>query len=166
MPSPNGTTDEYSANIELLYTRVLPYSNILFPARSCDKNVNGGQYADPTQPSSTNQNQQNQINGGGQGGNLELNLVWLIARHLGWTVDNEENRGALLIDRRLLIATQWLNNTIMAFSLLASLLSRKFQLITTSPVSVKGTRFGFWQVVYMNLPFQSPIQNMASNQMR
>jgi hypothetical protein len=49
------------------------------------------------------------------------------------TVDDDQSRGAILVDRRVLIAVQWFSNTIMVFSLLASLLSRKFKLVKTIP---------------------------------
>jgi hypothetical protein len=81
----------------------------------------------------------------------------MIARHFGWVVDDEENRGSMLIDRRLLIATQWLSNTIMTFSLLASLLSRKFLLITPFPVGARGTREMLWQDIYTNLSFTNSV---------
>ena len=49
------------------------------------------------------------------------------------TVDDDRSRGSILVDRRVLIALQWFSNTIMVFSLLASLLSRKFKLVKTIP---------------------------------
>jgi hypothetical protein len=48
-------------------------------------------------------------------------------------VDDDSSRGAILVDRRILIAVQWFSNTIMVFSLIGSLLSRKFRLVRTIP---------------------------------
>ena len=151
LPSPKRDANEYDASLQTLYTRVQPYAHMLFPSRSGQRAVASENLEQHTSPRIVNQQNQRNIN-------LDLNILWLIARHLGWFVDDDQNRGSLLVDRRLLIANQWLSNTLMIFSLLASLLSRKFQLITSSPVDI---RVGFWQDVYMSLPVLNPIQHVV-----
>ncbi|KAL9183382.1 hypothetical protein ACHAXT_005169 [Thalassiosira profunda] len=153
-PKWNGDGHAFDNSILTLYTTVQPYSHLLFPARlQICGNDEQGSGENQLRDAQGQRNQQQ--GGGGQGHNpLELNIVWLIARHLGWVVDDEEHRGSLLVDRRLLIATQWLSNTLLVWSLLASLLSRHFELITSSPVDV---RVGFWQDVYMHIPVRTSI---------
>lgn len=112
-----------------LYSRVQPYSKIIFPSLDQDNENSSDEARSDIQ--SNHQNQQPQPND--HVGMLELNIVWLIARHLGWTVDDDRSRGAILVDRRILVAVQWFSNTIMTFSLLGSLLSRRFKLVKTIP---------------------------------
>jgi len=144
-----GETHLHDTSILALYTRVQPYTHVLFPARTGETRPaeqNNQQRSNPQ----IRQNQQ-------QGAVDDIKVLWMIARHFGWVVDDEENRGSMLIDRRLLIATQWLSNTIMTFSLLASLLSRKFLLITPYPVGARGTREMLWQDIYTNLSFTNSV---------
>ena len=152
-----GETHLHDTSILALYTRVQPYTHVLFPARTGETRPaeqNNQQRSNPQ----IRQNQQ-------QGAVDDINVLWMIARHFGWVVDDEENRGSILIDRRLLIATQWLSNTIMTFSLLASLLSRKFLLITPFPVGARGTRGMLWQDMYTNLSFTNSVHT-ARNMIR
>jgi hypothetical protein len=140
-----GETDLY--DILALYTIVQPFTRVMFPARTGETRSD----EQNNQQRTNLQIQQNQQ----QGAVDDINVLWLIARHLNWAVDDEENRGSILIDRRLLIATQWLSNSIMTFSLLASLLSRKFHLIAPFPVHVRVKRVRPWQDIYTNLVFSS-----------
>ncbi|KAL7503966.1 hypothetical protein ACHAXN_002093 [Cyclotella atomus] len=119
-----------------LYSRVNPY----FPSMH-------------RQDSLPETNHSRAIQGGvNQNVMAELNIVWLIARHLGWTVDDDRSCGTLLVDRRILVALQWFSNTIMVFSLLGSLLSRKFKLVKSIPpdlhffdaVKIPSADMRFW----------------------
>ena len=69
-----------------------------------------------------------------QGGPRIINLLWLISSHLGWTVDDDRKPGAVLVERGILIATQWLSNTLFALPLFLTLIARYFRLITPSPL--------------------------------
>ena len=82
---------------------------------------------------------------------IALNVVMLIAMHLGWTIDDDYKGGFLLVDRRLLISAQWFANTIITASLLASLLSRKIMLINPFPAN-GAMQVGFWSSAPMK-PF-------------
>ena len=118
LSSPRGQRDE-DTSIASLYTRVQPYSDIVFPM-----------IPDTQRPTESPANSPQPQRNNGENNlalNLpDLNVVWLITRHLGWTVDDDENRGSVMVDRRILIAVQWFSNTIMVSSLLASLLSRRY----------------------------------------
>lgn len=108
LSSPAGDP-EGAGDIVSLYSRVIPYSNIISPS------VQHQDCLSETNRSRVPQGGVNQNNV-----MVELNIVWLIARHLGWTVDDDRSCGTLLVDRRILIALQWFSNTIMVFSLLGS----------------------------------------------
>jgi len=145
--------DNFCDSINILYTKVQPYANILHPstveASACEDESQSQQSQVPLV-----RNQQNDAF-------LALNVIMLIAMHLGWTIDDDYRGGFLLVDRRLLIAAQWFSNTIMTASLLASLLSRKFLLINPFPVD------GVMQVGFRSgMPMKPfPVQ-MASSQTR
>jgi len=49
--------------------------------------------------------------------------IWTICEYFGFSINDEQTQ-QLLIDRRILIATQWLSNTLMIFPLLCSLIAR------------------------------------------
>eukprot|EP00804_Cyclotella_cryptica_P001618 CCRYP_014943-RA/>CCRYP_014943-RA protein AED:0.27 eAED:0.27 QI:197/1/1/1/1/1/3/0/1278 len=130
LSSPMGD-HERNCDIVSIYSRVQPYSKIIFPSIPGHLEVSQNAYM-----TSANTQVQPPRHGDAVPNGLlvqELNIVWLIARHLGWTVDDDQSRGAILVDRRVLIAVQWFSNTIMVFSLLASLLSRKFKLVKSIP---------------------------------
>ena len=145
-----GETDNFCDSINVLYTKVQPYANILHPAR-----VEANAHEDESQSQQSqipiDRNQQNDAV-------LALNVIMLIAMHLGWTIDDDYRGGFLLVDRRLLIATQWFSNTIMTASLLASLLSRKILLVNPFPVD------GVMQVGFRSgMPMKPfPVQTASS----
>ena len=70
----------------------------------------------------------------GAGGPRIINLLWLISSHLGWSVDDDHRPGAHHVERGILIATQWLSNTLMALPLFLTLVARYLMFITPSPL--------------------------------
>ena len=145
----------FSEEINLLYTKVQPYADILYPSVGEDEADNSdGEYPSQQIRNPVNQNQENDAL-------LALNVMMLIAMHLGWTIDDDYRGGFLIVDRRLLIATQWFANTIMTASLLASLISRKILLINPFPVN------GAIQAGYReSISIRALSLQMASSQMR
>jgi hypothetical protein len=119
-------SDSFCNCISVLYTKVQPYSNILHPSMVTEDTLEEENQSQHGQVP-VNRNQQIEAV-------LAMNVIMLIAMHLGWTIDDNYRGGFLLVDRRLLIAAQWFSNTIMTASLLASLLSRKILLINPYPV--------------------------------
>ena len=88
LSSPPGDHKE-NCDILSIYSHVQPYSKIVFPS-SCVRNSQNFQTEVGPNPSGSGTiNHQNQvpqpIPGLEQNGIAELNIVWLIARHLGWT---------------------------------------------------------------------------------
>ncbi|KAL7554819.1 hypothetical protein ACHAWF_018403, partial [Thalassiosira exigua] len=163
LSSPNRGAPDFDGSVLTLYTRVQSYSHIISPDWVEGGGRSDEQRTEVDQPSENQQERQDPNNGVEQVFNLDLNIVWLIARHLGWVVDDEDNRGSLLVDRRLLIASQWLSNSIMVISLLLSLLSRRFLFVTPYPVEFQ---VGFWKKAYVSLPLLSSVQGgMSRSQM-
>jgi hypothetical protein len=148
-----GDNDNYCDSIKILYTKAQPYANILHPSM-VEANAHDDESQSQQSQVPIDRNQQNDAV-------LALNVIMLIAMHLGWTIDDDYRGGFLLVDRRLLIATQWFSNTIMTASLLASLLSRKILLINPFPVD------GVMQVGFRSgMPMKPfPVQT-ASSQIR
>ena len=72
--------------------------------------------------------------GGGVGAPRIINLLWLISFHIGWSVDDDRKPGAHHVERGILIATQWLSNTLMALPLFLTLVARYLMFITPSPL--------------------------------
>ena len=70
-----------------IYTHVKPYSKIIFPSTCVQNNHNSQTMTDSNSSGVINdENQEHQqIPRVEQNGIAELNIVWLIARHLGWT---------------------------------------------------------------------------------
>jgi hypothetical protein len=68
------------------------------------------------------------------GGPRIINLLWLISSHLGWSVDDDRRPGAHHIERGILIATQWLSNTLMTLPLFLTLVARSLMFITPAPL--------------------------------
>ena len=68
------------------------------------------------------------------GGLRLLNSFWYICEQVGWTVVDEDNPGLTLVNRRLLIATQVLSNSLVTFPLFLSLVARYLSLISTHPI--------------------------------
>jgi len=74
------------------------------------------------------------IVGNGRGPRL-FNLLWTLSAHLGWNVDGEQSGEACItVDRRFLIATQWVANSISMLPLLFTLLARATNRITIRPI--------------------------------
>ena len=127
----------FCASINMLYTKVQPYANILHPSME-EEDIQNQEVESRNQQNHVpiDRNQQNDAV-------LALNVIMLIAMHLGWTIDDDYRGGFLLVDRRLLISAQWFANTIITASLLASLLSRKIMLINPFPAN-RAMQVGFW----------------------
>jgi hypothetical protein len=123
--------DNFSISTDVLYTKVQPYANMLHPSMGEEENQKETNEEESQLNQSAVQDRNNQQNDQEV---LAMNLIMLIATHMGWTIDDDYRGGFLLVDRRLLIACQWFSNTIMTASLLASLLSRKILLINPFPV--------------------------------
>ena len=63
------------------------------------------------------------------------NILWAFSSQLGWTVDGNQSKDSVYVDRRILIAAQCLSLTLMMLPLLVTLFSRYFQLIPALPTS-------------------------------
>ena len=74
---------------------------------------------------------------GGNGGNgpRVVNLIWLMSAHFGWAIDETQGAASVLVDRKILIATQWVSNSLMTLPLLWTLLARYVQWITSKPIN-------------------------------
>jgi hypothetical protein len=68
------------------------------------------------------------------GGPRLVNLLWLMSAHFGWTVDDTQGAGSVLVDRKILIASQWVSNSLMAMPLLWTLLARYVKRIAPRPI--------------------------------
>ena len=123
--------DNFSISTDVLYTKVQPYESLLHPSMGDEENQEEADEEESRLQQSAVRDRNNQQNDQEV---LAMNLIMLIATHMGWTIDDDYRGGFLLVDRRLLIACQWFSNTIMTASLLASLLSRKILLINPFPV--------------------------------
>ena len=85
-----------------------------------------------------------------------INLLWLISAQLGWSVNDDRNPGAVLVERGILIAAQWLSNTLMALPIFLTLVARYTMRIMASPLDY-----------YLDgLPYvqQSQMQYLSSNE--
>lgn len=90
---PNKYNMEYATQI--FTHRVQPYANILFPSPIQDIQCDNVSTEEPNQ-AYLNTGNGNHRNVDEQIEALllqELNIVWLIARFFGWTVDDDANRG-------------------------------------------------------------------------
>lgn len=73
---------------------------------------------------------------GAQGnGPRVVNLLWLMSAHFGWAVDDTQGAASVLVDRKILIATQWVSNSLMTLPLLWTLLARYVKWITSKPIN-------------------------------
>ena len=63
-----------------------------------------------------------------------FNLFWLMSSHFGWNVAESQGGLPVLVDRQILIASQWVANSLMALPLLYTLLARAAGWITTKPL--------------------------------
>ena len=63
-----------------------------------------------------------------------LNLLWVLSAHLGWTVDENHGTSSVYVDRRILIAAQWLSISLMVSPLFWTLFARYAQWVPTKPV--------------------------------
>jgi len=73
---------------------------------------------------------------GAQGnGPRVVNLLWLMSAHFGWAVDETQGAASVLVDRKILIATQWVSNSLMTLPLLWTLLARYVKWITSKPIN-------------------------------
>ena len=64
-----------------------------------------------------------------------INVLWLMSAHFGWAVDDTQGAGSVLVDRQILIATQWVSNSLMTLPLLWTLLARYVKRITSKPIN-------------------------------
>ena len=53
-----------------------------------------------------------------------MNIVWTVCDALGWACVDDSSPGLILIDRRIVIATVWLSNSLVAFPLFWTLMAR------------------------------------------
>ena len=63
-----------------------------------------------------------------------FNLFWLMSSQLGWSINESHGGSPVHVDRRVLIAAQWVANALMTFPLLYTLLARAFGSITPKPL--------------------------------
>ena len=63
-----------------------------------------------------------------------INLLWLLSARLGWRVDDGRRPGAMFVNRGILIAAQWLANTLAALPLALSLTARFALLVPSVPL--------------------------------
>ena len=135
---------------ELVSLHVRPSNDRLVPARGTTENGNDDELSRgpgeaPNRAVNVARQQQPPQNGHQNGrpqpfvdanvrGPQVVNLLWLISAHFGWTVDNTQGAGSVLVDRRILIASQWISNSLMAMPLLWTLLARYVKWITPKPI--------------------------------
>jgi hypothetical protein len=152
--------DNFSISTGVLYTKVQPYANLLHPSMREEENQEENNEEESQLQQSAVRDRNNQQNDQEV---LAMNLIMLIATHMGWTIDDDYKGGFLLVDRRLLIACQWFSNTIMTASLLASLLSRKILLINPFPVDgvMQVGWFGSGGVPSKTFPVHTATSNLT-----
>ena len=63
-----------------------------------------------------------------------LNALWYMTSQFGWSVDDESRPGEIIVDRRIMIAAQWLSNSLMFLPLLWTLYARWAQVISPLPL--------------------------------
>lgn len=73
------------------------------------------------------------IVGNGRGPRL-FNLLWTLSSHLGWNVEEGQEGPSILVDRRILIASQWVANSLVMLPMLYTLLARASNRITPKPI--------------------------------
>jgi hypothetical protein len=68
------------------------------------------------------------------GGLRFFNALWYLSSQVGWSVDDEANPGEIIVDRRIMIATQWVSNSLMFLPLLWTLIARWAMLVSPIPL--------------------------------
>ena len=63
-----------------------------------------------------------------------FNLLWVLSAHLGWTVDDNQGVGSVYVDRRILIAGQWISICLVMLPLFCTLVARYIEWIPTTPL--------------------------------
>ena len=99
----------------------------------CQIGANG--MGEHRQQANGNQNGRPQpfVGANGQGPRV-VNLLWFVSAHFGWTVDDTQGAGSVLVDRKILIASQWVSNSLIAMPLLWTLLSHYVKQIAPRPI--------------------------------
>lgn len=87
---------------------------------------------DPFEPAN-NQERLNPLLVGPRGPRL-FNLFWLLSSHLGWSIQENNGGSPVLVDRRILIASQWVANSAMVMPLLYTLMARSVEWISPKPI--------------------------------
>ena len=73
------------------------------------------------------------ILGNGRGPRL-FNLLWTLSSHLGWNIEEGQEGPSIMVDRRILIASQWVANSLVMLPMLHTLLARALNRITPRPI--------------------------------
>jgi hypothetical protein len=63
-----------------------------------------------------------------------FNLLWVLSAHLGWTVDDNQGAASVYVDRRILIAGQWISICLVMLPLFCTLVARYIEWIPTTPL--------------------------------
>jgi hypothetical protein len=107
-------------------------------SQSNDEEEEDGPSANPPPPAMAN-NQNNHLllhpllGVPGRGPRV-INLLWSLSEHLGWSVDESHGAGSVMVERRILIASQWVSNSLMSLPLLYTLIARASQWMTLKPM--------------------------------
>lgn len=88
----------------------------------------------PVGADNVNQNGFNPLAGLQGRGPRVIRLLWLLSAQFGWAVDESYGAGSVIVDRRILIASQWVSNSLMVLPLLYTLLARYVQWIASKPI--------------------------------
>ena len=71
---------------------------------------------------------------GNFGGLRFFNAMWYLSSQVGLSVDDESKPGEILLDRRIMIASQWMSNSLMFLPLLWTLFARWAMIISPLPL--------------------------------
>jgi len=71
---------------------------------------------------------------GNFGGFRLFNALWYFSSQIGWSVDDEANPGEIFVDRRIMIATQWVSNSLMFLPILWTLIARWALFVSPLPL--------------------------------
>jgi hypothetical protein len=63
-----------------------------------------------------------------------FNLFWLLSSHLGWSIQESHGGSPVMVERRVLIASQWVANSAMAMPVLYTLMARAVEWISPKPI--------------------------------
>jgi hypothetical protein len=114
-------------------------------AHGAENVVNGTPHAGGADPIDVANNQErlNPLLLGARGPRL-FNLFWLLSSHLGWSIQESQGGSPVMVERRVLIASQWVANSAMAMPVLYTLLARAVEWISPKPIEyhLEGFPYG------------------------